>query len=45
MIEIILIIGFIGFGLWLYAVPLTEEEKKIDIKKEYEYKVGEENGN
>ena len=36
MIEIILIIGFIGFGLWLYAVPLTKEEKKIDIKKEYE---------
>ncbi len=40
MIEIILIIGFIGFAIYLFAVPLTKGEKKIDIKKEYEYQVG-----
>ncbi len=45
MIEIILLIGFISFGLWLFAVPLTKEEQKIDIKKEFEYKVGDENEN
>ncbi len=40
MIKIILLIGFISFGLWLFAVPLTKEEKKINVKKEYEYQVG-----
>jgi hypothetical protein len=45
MVEIILIIGFIGFGLWLFVAPLTKEEKATEIKKEFEYKIGEENGN
>jgi hypothetical protein len=36
MIKIILLIGFISFGLWLFAVPLTKEEKEINIKAEYE---------
>ena len=38
MIKIILLIVFISFALWLFAVPLTKEEKDIDIKEEFEYK-------
>jgi len=36
MIEIILTICFLGLAYYLFCRPLTEEEKKIDIKKEYE---------
>jgi hypothetical protein len=44
MIEIILIIGFIGFAIFLFfPLPKDEAEKgAADIKKEFEYKVGEE---
>ena len=40
MLEGILIIGFLSFALYLFVVPLTEVEKKINIKREYEYKIG-----
>ena len=36
MIEIILTIVLLGLGYFLFCRPLTEEEKKINIKKEYE---------
>lgn len=45
MIKIILLIGFISFALWLFAVPLNKKEQETDIKKEFEYKVGEKNDN
>ncbi len=34
--DLILTVILVGFCIYLYAVPLTDEEKQINIKAEYE---------